>query len=190
MEDYTDDIRRACDTMKKGGIILYPTDTVWGIGCDATNSDAVKKIFALKQRSDSKSMITLVGDMAALDRVAGNVPEAAEQLIEVSDRPVTIVYDHGYGVASELLASDGSIGVRVTNERFSNMLCKVMRRPIVSTSANISGAPTPSTFSEISPEIINGVDYVCASRRHEDKPSRPSLVIKISENGVFKILRG
>lgn len=190
MEDYTEDIRSACNAMKRGGIILYPTDTVWGIGCDATNSTAVKRIFDLKRRADSKAMITLVADMAALDRVVGNVPEAAEQLIEASDRPVTVVYDRGQGIAPELLSSDGSLGVRVTTEKFSQMLCRAMRRPIVSTSANISGHPTPHTFSAISPEIIDGVDYVCTSRRNENKPSKASLVIKISDNGVFKILRG
>lgn len=190
MEDYTEDIRSACNAMKRGGIILYPTDTVWGIGCDATNSTAVKRIFDLKRRADSKAMITLVADMAALDRVVGIVPEAAEQLIEASDRPVTVVYDRGRGVAPELLSSDGSLGVRVTKEKFSQMLCRAMRRPIVSTSANISGHPTPHTFSAISPEIIDGVDYVCTSRRNENKPSKASLVIKISDNGVFKILRG
>lgn len=190
MEDYTEDIRTACNVMKRGGIILYPTDTVWGIGCDATNSAAVKRIFELKRRADSKSMITLVADMAALERIVENVPDAAEQIIEASDKPVTVVYDHGQNVAPELLASDGSLGVRVTSEKFSQMLCRSMRRPIVSTSANISGQPTPHTFAEISKEIIDGVDYVCTSRRNVNKPSKASLVIKISDNGVFKILRG
>lgn len=190
MEDYSADLRNACEVMRKGGIILYPTDTVWGIGCDATNSEAVRRILALKRRSDSKSMLTLVSGVDALWRVVENVPEVAAQLIEVADRPTTIIYDHGRGVASELLAPDGSLGVRVTAEPFSNALCRMMRRPIVSTSANISGQPAPSAFCEISREVVDGVDYVCTSRRGE-KPAgaKPSMVIKIADDGVFKILR-
>lgn len=187
--EYTNDIAAAVAVLKRGGVILYPTDTVWGIGCDATNSEAVKKVFQIKGRPDSKALITLVGSEAQLERTVQDVPEVAWQLIEASDRPVTIVYDHGVGVAPELLASDGSIGVRLTQESFSRSLCQRLNRPLVSTSANKSGEPSPATFSEISPEILEAVDYVCLSRRDEDGPAQPSMVIKISEGGLFKILR-
>lgn len=184
------DITAAIDTMRKGGIILYPTDTIWGLGCDATNSDAVRRIFEIKQRADSKALITLVGSEAALERTVDEVPEVAWQLIEVADRPTTIVYDHGRGVAPELLATDGSIGIRLTREPFSAELCNRFRRPVVSTSANISGHPSPATFAEIDPEIISKVDYACTSRRDEAANATPSMVIKISADGLFKILRG
>lgn len=184
-----DDIKAAIDTLKKGGIILYPTDTVWGIGCDATNADAVKKIYELKHRIDSKAMIVLVGSEAALERTVEDVPEVAWQLIECADQPVTIVYDKGIGLASNLTAPDGSIAVRITNEPFSQALCRTFRRPLVSTSANISAMPSPHSFAEISKEILEGVDYICQSRRNECSDSKPSMVIKISKDGLFKILR-
>lgn len=184
-----DDIKAAIEVLKKGGLILYPTDTVWGIGCDATNAEAVQKIYELKQRADSKAMIVLVGSEAALERAVENVPEVAWQLIDCADTPVTIVYDKGVGVSSNLLASDGSVAVRITNEPFSQHLCRTFRRPLVSTSANISGTPTPNSFAEISKEILEGVDYVCQSRRNECTDAKPSMVIKISEDGLFKILR-
>ena len=183
------DISAAIAALREGGVILYPTDTVWGLGCDATNSKAVKRIFDIKRRADSKALITLVGSEVALERTVENVPEVAWQLIEASVKPVTIVYDHGRGVAPELLAEDGSIGVRLTQEAFSKALCNRLHKPLVSTSANISGQPAPQTFAEISPEILNAVDYVCTSRRDETAPASPSLVIKIQDNGVFKILR-
>lgn len=187
---YSEDIDAAIKILRRGGLILYPTDTVWGIGCDASNSDAVKRVFELKNRADSKALITLVSDIKMLSRMVGQVPDVALQLIEVSDRPVTIVYDHGYGVADELLASDGSIAVRVTGEEFSRQLCRRFGRPIVSTSANISGSPTPLSFNQINTDIINCADYVCRSRRNESNAMvRPSMIIKISDNGVFKLLR-
>lgn len=186
---YFEDIDLAIKTLKNGGLILYPTDTVWGIGCDATNQQAVKKVYALKRRDDSKALITLVGSEAALERAVADVPEVAWQLIEAADSPVTIVYDKGVGVAENLLAPDGSLAVRLTKEEFSRQLCQRFRRPLVSTSANVSGSPTPRCFSEISPEIIAGVDYVCSSRRDEAPATRASMVIKISEGGLFKVLR-
>lgn len=190
VNDYNSDIQEAVKVLQKGGLILYPTDTIWGIGCDATNSEAVRKVFALKRRADSKALITLVDSIDALSRVVDTVPEVAAQLIEVSDRPVTIVYDHGSGVANELLAEDGSLAVRVTSESFSNKLCRSFKRPLVSTSANISGFPSPKVYAEISNEILEGVDYVCTSRRAErENAAKPSLIIKISDNGVFKVLR-
>lgn len=184
-----DDIARAAEVMHGGGIILYPTDTIWGIGCDARNAEAVRRVYEIKRRADSKALITLVSTPAMLDSVVEEVPEVAEQLIEATVDPVTIVYDRGRGVAPNLLAADGSIGVRLTREAFSASLCRALRGPIVSTSANVSGSPAPQTFAEISEEIRNAVDYVCHSRRDETAPAKPSTVIKISNNGVFKILR-
>lgn len=187
--DYCQDIDLAVETLKKGGLILYPTDTVWGIGCDATNPRAVAKVYALKKRDDSKALITLVGSEAALERTVEEVPDVAWQLIEAAVSPVTIVYDRGIGVADNLLADDGSLAVRLTREDFSAQLCRRFRRPLVSTSANVSGAPAPRCYSEISPEVIDGVDYVCQSRRDEGPSASPSMVIKISGGGQFKILR-
>jgi len=189
MYDFSDDIKSAVDALRNGGIILYPTDTIWGLGCDATNSSAVRRIFEIKRRADSKALIALVGSMAQLERTVESIPDVAEQLIEVSDRPVTVVYDHGIGVAPEMLAPDGSLAVRLTAEDFSQRLCRAFGRPLVSTSANVSGQPSPRFFKEISSEILDAADYVCSSRRNDERPSKPSMVIKISDGGVFKILR-
>lgn len=190
---FRDDIRTAVDVLRRGGIIVYPTDTVWGIGCDATSSEAVRRVFALKQRADAKALITLVGSLAQLERTVDCIPEVAYQLIEYSERPVTIVYDHPDPVACiapELLAEDGTIGVRVTTEPFSRALCEAFRKPLVSTSANISGQPAPATYTEISSKILEGADYVCLTRRDESaSTNKPSSVIRLSEGGLFKIIR-
>ncbi len=192
MNVYTDDIRDAVAAMRKGGVILYPTDTVWGIGCDATNSAAVRKIFDIKRRADAKALITMVGSLAQLERTAEGIPEVAYQLIEYSEKPLTIVYDGAAphsGIAPELLAPDGSIGIRVTAEAFSKALCIAFGKPVVSTSANISGEPTPATFDDISPEIIAAADYVCTSRRDEKAAAKPSTVMRLWADGKFKIIR-
>lgn len=188
-EEFRDDVRQAVLTLRRGGVILYPTDTVWGIGCDARNDDAVRRVFAIKRREDSKALITLVNSLAMLDRTVEEVPEVAEQLIEAAVDPVTIVYDRGCGVSPLLLAQDGSIGVRLTREAFSAALCAGLGAPVVSTSANISGQPTPMCYTEISPEVIDAADYVCLSRRTEAPHARPSTVIRISAGGLFKFLR-
>lgn len=186
---YSEDIARAVDTMRRGGVIAYPTDTVWGLGCDARNSQAIKRIFNIKKRSEAKALITLVDSIAALERVVDNVPDVALQLVEAAVEPITIIYDHASGVAPELTADDGSIGVRVTREPFSAALCRAMRGPLVSTSANISGAPTPLDFASIDPEVLTAVDYVCSSRRDESPAAKSSTIIKISDGGLFKIIR-
>ena len=182
-------MRAAVDALRRGGVILYPTDTVWGIGCDATNEAAVKRVFEIKHRADSKALIALVNSLAMLERTVDNVPDVAYQLIEASDRPTTIVYDHGSGVAPSMIAADGSLAVRVTSERISSAIIRGLGRPLVSTSANISGATAAAFFDEISDDIKNAVDYACLSRQTDRTAARPSLVIKISDNGVFKILR-
>ena len=187
--EMTADIRSAVDVMRRGGVILYPTDTVWGIGCDARNAEAVAKVYAIKKRADAKALITLVDSLAALDSVVESVPEVAEQLIEVSVDPITIIYDKGHGVAPNLTAEDGSLAVRLTREEFSAALCRAFRGPVVSTSANISGNPTPMNFAEIAPQLLEAVDYVCTSRRDEAPAKKASSIIKISEGGLFKIIR-
>lgn len=183
------DLKEALRVLKEGGIILYPTDTVWGIGCDARNPEAVEKIFKLKERADSKSMLVLVGSEGMLQRSVKSVPEIAWQLIDVAVNPMTIIYDYPVGVADNLKADDGSLGIRITTEKFSRTLCERMRGPIVSTSANKSGKPTPMTFSEISSEIKNGVDYVCKFRQKDKASSQPSNIIKITKENIVKVIR-
>jgi len=183
------DIRNAVETLRRGGLILYPTDTIWGIGCDATNPEAVQKVFELKQRADHKAMIVLVNSLAMLERYVDEVPEVAYQLLDVAVRPTTIIYDMGRGLAPGLLGSDGSVGIRITSERFSAELCRRFGRPVVSTSANISGTPSPRFFKDIRPEIIDGVDYAVRFRRNDNCPHTASSVIKLSRSGVVGIIR-
>ncbi len=189
IQDYKQDLDTAIRVLRNGGIILYPTDTVWGIGCDATNAEAVAKVYALKQREDTKSMLVLVDSVAALDRIIPEVPDVAYSLIELATRPLTIIYDEAVGLAPNLVGEDGSLGVRVTGEEFSSMLCRTLRRPIVSTSANISGDPTPMIFSAISEEIIKGVDYVVGYRQTDKSKTAPSQIIKLGKSGEVKIIR-
>lgn len=186
---FEQDMKQAIDTLRKGGIILYPTDTVWGIGCDAANSEAIERIFKLKQRSEAKSMIVLVGSEAQLESAVIDMPDVAWQLIDAAVRPTTIVYDNVAGIAPELKAEDGSVGVRLSNERYSKELCKRLRRPIVSTSANISGEKTPQIFDEISETIKSGVDYIAYYRQDDRTKSEASNIIKIKNNGEVKIIR-
>ena len=175
--------------MRNGGVILYPTDTVWGIGCDATNAEAVARVYKIKQRAEAKALITLVADLGALERTVDGIPDVAYDLIEFSTKPLTIIYDRGIGVAPNLTADDGTLAVRITREPFSAELCRAFRRPLVSTSANISGCPTPSLFSEISNEILNAVDYVCTSRRDEKTRHKSSTIMRLSADGQFEIIR-
>ncbi len=186
--DYGEDLRRATEVLRQGGIILYPTDTVWGIGCDATNEDAVHRVFTIKGRQDNKALITLVGDHGALERAVESVPDIAYNLIEYTERPLTIVYDHGRGVAPAIMGGDGTLGVRLTREPFSAALCRALGRPLVSTSANFSGKPTPRTFAQIDPELAAQMDYVCLTGR-DRQPGKPSIVMRLGESGLFKILR-
>lgn len=188
-----EDIRNAVETMRKGGVILYPTDTVWGIGCDATNPEAVKRVYDIKQRDDSKALICLVDSDARLQRYIRNVPDVAWQLIdslkEVDSKPTTLILDGAVNLAENLIAEDGSIGIRVTNEPFSKELCYRFQKAIVSTSANISGEPAAQNYCDIDPRILEAVDYVCWSRRQEHKPHTPSSIIKLKANGEVTIIR-
>jgi L-threonylcarbamoyladenylate synthase len=188
-----EDIKKAVETMRKGGVILYPTDTVWGIGCDATNVEAVKRVYEIKQRDDSKALICLVDSDARMQRYFRNVPEVAWQLVdslkESDAKPTTLILDGAINLAGNLIAEDGSVGIRITNEPFSKELCYRFQKAIVSTSANISGEPAAQNYCDIDPRIIEAVDYVCWSRRQEHKPHTPSSIIKLKENGEVTVIR-
>lgn len=183
------DLQEAVKVLKEGGVILYPTDTVWGLGCDARNRDAIDRIYRMKRRSDSKSMLVLVGNEGMLQRTVKEVPEIAWQLIDVAVNPLTLIYDDACGVAPNLTADDRSLGIRITNEPFSKALCERLGAPVVSTSANISGHDTPHVYSEIDAEIINSVDYVCRYRRDDTKAVSASNIIKITRGNVIKVIR-
>ena len=186
---YIADVRQAVEVLRQGGIIIYPTDTIWGIGCDATNAEAVQRIYDLKQRADSKAMICLVDSDGRLQRYVRHVPEVAWQLFDAAVRPTTVILDGATGLAPNLLADDGSVALRITGEPFSRELCYRLQRPIVSTSANISGQPAAKTFRDIDPALLQEVDYVCRSRRAERHPQRPSSIIKLTANGEVTIIR-
>lgn len=184
-----EDIKNAFDALVSGGLILYPTDTIWGIGCDATNEAAVRKVYELKKRADSKALITLLDNPVKLDYYIDGVPEVAWDLIELSDKPLTIIYDNARNVATNLIAEDGSLAIRITKEEFSYELCKRFRKALVSTSANISGEASPANFSEISEEIKNGVDYIVKYKQDDISKSKASSIIKLGKSGEVKIIR-
>lgn len=188
-KNWIEDIKKACQVMQDGGVILYPTDTIWGIGCDATNEEAVRRVYEIKHRADSKAMLVLVDSAVKVDFYVQDVPAVAWDLIDVADKPLTIIYSGARNLASNLLAEDGSVGIRVTGEEFSKALCSRFRKAIVSTSANVSGQPSPRTFAEISDEIKNAVDYVVEARRTEAGLARPSSIIKLGQGGEVKIIR-
>jgi L-threonylcarbamoyladenylate synthase len=184
-----DDLKKALEVLRQGGIILYPTDTVWGIGCDATNVEAVKRIYEIKQREDAKSMLVLMENPNMLSSYVREVPEVAWQLIEVTDKPLTIIYPGAKNVAANLVAADGSLGIRVTTELFTEHLIQRFRRPIVSTSANLSGKPTPQNFDEIDEEIKSAVNYVVEYRQEERSKNTPSSIVKLGLGGEIQIIR-
>ena len=188
--EFGDDIRSALKTLRAGGVILYPTDTVWGLGCDATNSEAVKKIYSIKQRAANKSLIILVNSPSMLTRYVDNPPEVALQLAELAESPLTIVYDRGRNLAEGVASADGSVGVRICADPFCDELITALRKPLVSTSANISGSDAPAIFDEISEELKASVDYVCLWKQDDRSRAKASSVIRVSGNGVVKILRG
>ena len=175
--------------LNKGGLILYPTDTVWGIGCDATNPDAVSRVYQLKQRDDSKALIVLIDGADRLDHHVVDVPDIARELINVAVKPLTIIYEGAYNLAHNVLGPEDSVGIRIPNDEFCHRLCERYGKPIVSTSANVSGAATPSTFADIESAIVDGVDYVVKYRRDDTTPHQPSNIILLSRDGTFKIIR-
>lgn len=187
-EALKEEIRKACDVLKNGGVILYPTDTVWGLGCDATNPEAVERIYEIKRRADSKSMLVLLDDAGKIASYA-DVPDIALQLIEVCDKPTTIIYPNAKRLAENLIAEDRTVGIRITSEEFSKSLLYRFRKPVVSTSANISGQPAPRCFREISEEIKQAVDYIVGFRQNENKIAAPSSIIKLGMHGEIQIIR-
>lgn len=184
-----EDIRNAVETMREGGVILYPTDTVWGIGCDATNAEAVAKVYKIKQRDDTKALICLVDSDARLQRYVRNVPSVAWELLDCADKPLTVILGGAVNLAPNLIAADGTIALRITKEPFSKELCYRFQKAIVSTSANISGEPAAQNFCDIDPRLLEAVDYVCWSRRQEHLPHTPSSIVKLGEDGEVKIIR-
>lgn len=186
---YDEDLKKAVEVMRQGGIILYPTDTIWGIGCDAANSQAVRRIFELKRRSDSKSMLSLLDSDAKLGYYVPDIPDVAYDLMDMSEKPVTIIYDNVRHLAPELVAQDGSAGIRITRESFSRDLCARLGGAVVSTSANISGEPSPQCFAEISKQILEGVDYVVAYRQDDNSKASASSIVKLGSGGLVKVIR-
>lgn len=184
-----DDLVKAVEILKEGGIILYPTDTIWGIGCDATNEEAVKRIYDIKKREDSKSMLVLMQNAALLDRYVEEVPDVAWDLVEISTTPLTVIYSRAKNLAKNLIADDGSIGIRFTKEKFTSQLLQRFRKPLVSTSANISGEQSATFFDEISEEIKSQVDYIVEYRQEDRTPAKPSSIIKLGPSGQIDIIR-
>lgn len=184
-----EDIKKCIEVLQNGGLILYPTDTIWGIGCDATNEAAVKRVYDLKKRADNKAMLVLLDTVDHLDHYVVDVPEMAYDLLDVAVKPLTIIYDGAYNLAKNLLGDDDSVGIRVSHEKFSQTLCARFHKPIVSTSANISGHPAPAVFCEIDEAIKQGVDYVVKYRQDDNVAHQSSNIIKLSADGTFKIIR-
>lgn len=182
-------IAKTIEVLNAGGVILYPTDTVWGLGCDATNSAAVKRIYEIKRRADSKAMLTLVDAAGRVDYYFDRVPEIAWDLWEVTDKPLTLILPRARNVAPELIASDGTMGMRITSEEVSQTICARLKRPLVSTSANISGEPTAKCFADISEEIKQAVDYIVPLRQEERKNPAPSGIIKLGDGGLIQVIR-
>ena len=183
-----EEVHKAYEVIKEGGIILYPTETVWGIGCDATNPEAVAKIYALKQREETKSMIVLMNGEKMIYNVFKDIPEVAWQVLDLSEKPTTLILDNPRNIASNLIAPDKTLGMRIIKEPFCYKLLERMKKPLVSTSANISGMPTPVNFKEISPEIIKGVDYV-VNLQQEKMTGKPSAIIKLTADSQVKVIR-
>ena len=183
------DIKNAVECLRRGGVIVYPTDTVWGIGCDATNEEAVRRIYAMKHRDDSKSMLCLVDNPNRIQRYFRNVPDVAWDMMDLSEEPLTLILDGANGVAPSLIAPDGSMGVRVTHEEFSKQICFRLQHPLVSTSANISGEPTTGLYRDIPEEILTQADYVVQFRRGDTRLSKPSSIVKLSQDGQVTIIR-
>ena len=188
MENINTEAHNAYEIIKEGGIILYPTDTVWGIGCDATNEEAIKKIYALKKRVESKSMIVLMNSERMIYNVFKEVPEVAWQILDLSEKPTTLILDNPRNVAKNIIAEDNTLGVRLVNDPFCFKLMERMKKPLVSTSANISGILSPTSFKEISPEIIKGVDYV-VNLHHDKICDKPSTIIKLTLDSQVKVIR-
>ena len=186
---FEQELWRTVEILRSGGSILYPTDTIWGVGCDATNYEAVDNIYRIKHRLESKSLIVLIDDVSQLEEYVENVPEIAYDLIDSLDKPTTIIYSNAINLASNVIAPDGSIAIRVTKDPFCRDLIKLLGRPIVSTSANISGDPSPVIYRDVPDEILNGVDYIVNLHHDRMNSPKPSTIIRLFENGEFSIIR-
>lgn len=185
-----EDLNKALDVLRAGGVILYPTDTIWGLGCDATNAEAVRRIYSIKQRADNKSLIVLVDSAARIDSYVQNAPEVAFSLIELATSPLTVIFEGAKNLADNVInAEDQSVGIRVATDDFCPTLIQRFRKPIVSTSANISGQPAPACFSEIDSQIISSVDYVVRHRQDDNSKHKASGIVKIGRNGEVKVIR-
>lgn len=184
-----DEVNKALQIVQQGGIILYPTDTIWGIGCDASNTEAIKKIFKLKQRDEAKSLLILVDTENKLESYVQDVPAIAYDLIEFADNPLTLVMPGAKNLPPELISPDGSIGIRVSKHPFCQQLIQRLRKPLVSTSANISGQPSPQNFMQIAPEILEGVDYVVDIDQHDLSVKKPSTIMRLEPSGRFEFIR-
>ena len=183
------DIQKCIEVLAAGGTILYPTDTIWGIGCDATQSHATQKVYQLKQREDAKAMLILVNSADMLSRYVEEIPAMADEIIEINDNPLTIIYPAGRNLAGNLLSPDGTIGIRITSDPFCIELIRRFRKPLVSTSANVAGQPAPAIFSEISAEIKAMVDYTVAWRQDDHSKRKPSGILKVKLNGEIEVIR-
>ena len=184
-----EEIKKAIDALQKGKTILYPTDTIWGIGCDATNMKAVDRIYAIKHRPENKSLIVLLDSADRIEQYAQDVPQVAYDLMRNYTSPLTIIYPNARGLARNVIAEDGSIAIRVVRDEFCRRMIEEFGKPIVSTSANVSGEPAPLAFSKISDEVKNGVDYICAHNQHFINRTKPSTIIKIRKDGTFDVIR-
>jgi L-threonylcarbamoyladenylate synthase len=189
MKEFEQDIEACIEVLRRGGLILYPTDTIWGIGCDATNAEAVQRIYHLKRRDDNKAFIVLLDSEEHLDHYVVDVPEMAYELMRVAVKPLTLIYEGAYNLATNLLGENDSVGIRVPREEFCHQLCTRFGRPIVSTSANVSGKPSPATFDAVSDDIKRGIDYVVNYRQTECTPHSASNIILLRGDGTFKIIR-
>jgi L-threonylcarbamoyladenylate synthase len=186
---FEDDITQSLAALRSGGIILYPTDTIWGLGCDATDETAVKRIYALKQRSEAKSLVILMADVKDLVRYLSHPPPDIGQTLAAFDRPTTVIYEGALHLAPGVINQDGSIAIRIVRDTFCRHLIKRLRKPLVSTSANISGEPSPALFAEVSEAIRNGVDYTVKHRQHDDTRAQPSRIVRIGKDGALEIIR-
>ena len=189
MSDYNDDIKKCVEVLQNGGLILYPTDTIWGIGCDATNEAAISKIYALKRRADEKSLIVLVADKKDILTHVANPDINVFDHLKTVNKPTTVIYDGAIGLANNLIAKDGSVAIRLTADPFCKQLIKQFRKPIVSTSANISGYPSPLVFKDIDAQIKNGVDYIVQHRQNDEMPATASAIIKWLPNSTYIVIR-
>lgn len=189
MPTMNDDIKKAVETLRNGGIILYPTDTIWGLGCDATNAQAIEKIYAIKKRTDNKKMLILASNEAMIERYLEEMPEIAYSLIDVATTPLTIIYENAKNLPLNILGENNSIGIRITNEEFSRQLIERFRKPIISTSANIHNEPSPANYGEINEEIKKAADYIVQYKQTDTSKTAESNIIRLNSDGTFKIIR-